>query len=78
MRRLPAGKANRFLARYVPSTKGLTVVDRMFLAPHVCQPDGIGRGLKVGPGDGLDHQADSLHKIAKAARVHNKIDNEYK
>ena len=50
----------------------------MFLAPHVCQPDGIGRGLKVGPGDGLDHQADSLHKIAKAARVHNKIDNEYK
>ena len=34
----------------------------MFLSPHVCQPDGIGLGFRVGPGDGLDLHADSLHK----------------
>ena len=64
MRRLPARKANRFIARYNPIQvhECLTGVDRMFLSPHVCQPDGIGLGFRVGPGDGLDLQADSLHK----------------
>ena len=37
-------------------------VDRMFMSPHSCIPDGCGLGFRVGPSDGFGSSTDSLHK----------------